>query len=239
MSLRDPGSLCRAGPAVGRLPPSALRGVVVQAVTTCQRPRLRISGVCKAYGGRPVLRDVDLDVPAGTLVGVVGENGAGKSTLLRIAVGHLAPDRGTVTRTGPVGYCPQRAVLNDAFTVGQHLRLFQMAYRLPTLERADELMRLLAFTDCRRQQVGRLSGGTRQKLNLLIALMHDPQLLVLDEPYQGFDWDTHQRFWTLAAGLRDQGRSIIVVSHLLHDLHHFDAIAHLRQGRLHFEETNR
>jgi ABC-type multidrug transport system ATPase subunit len=69
--------------------------------------------------------------------------------------------------------------------------------------------------------------------------MHDPQLLVLDEPYQGFDWDTHQRFWTLAADLRDQGRSVIVVSHLLHDLHHFDAIAHLRQGRLHFEETNR
>ncbi|PBC95035.1 hypothetical protein BX281_2966 [Streptomyces sp. Ag82_O1-15] len=56
---------------------------------------------------------------------------------------------------------------------------------------------------------------------------------------QGFDWDTHQRFWTLAADLRDQGRSIIVVSHLLHDLHHFDAIAHLRQGRLHFEETDR
>ncbi|MEU5115581.1 ABC transporter ATP-binding protein [Streptomyces longwoodensis] len=183
------------------------------------------------------MRDVDLDVSAGTLVGVVGENGAGKSTLLQIAVGHLAPDRGTVTRAGAVGYCPQRAVLNDAFTVEQHLRLFQRAYRLPTLERAGELMELLAMTASRRQQVGELSGGTRQKLNVLIALMHDPQLLVLDEPYQGFDWDTHQRFWALAAALRDQGRSIIVVSHLLHDAHHFDAIAHLRQGRLHFEET--
>ncbi|MFJ4203916.1 ATP-binding cassette domain-containing protein, partial [Streptomyces sviceus] len=126
----------------------------MQAVTTSHRPRLRISGVCKAYGSKQVLRDVDLDVPAGTLVGVVGENGAGKSTLLRIAVGHLAPDRGTVTRTGAVGYCPQRAVLNDTFTVGQHLRLFQMAYRLPTLDRADELMVLLALTDWRRRQVG-------------------------------------------------------------------------------------
>ncbi|MEU6665637.1 ABC transporter ATP-binding protein [Streptomyces sp. NPDC046727] len=209
----------------------------MRAVTTRPRPRLRISGVCKAYGGRQILREVDLDVSAGTLVGIVGENGAGKSTLLQIAVGHLAPDRGTVTRTGAVGYCPQRAVLNDAFTVEQHLRLFQRAYRLPTLERAGELMELLAMTTCRRQQVGELSGGTRQKLNLLIALMHDPQLLVLDEPYQGFDWDTHQRFWALAAALRDQGRSIIVVSHLLHDAHHFDAIAHLRQGRLHFGET--
>ncbi|WP_327420239.1 hypothetical protein OG763_03415 [Streptomyces sp. NBC_01230] len=76
-----------------------------------------------------------------------------------------------MTRTGTVGYCPQRAVLNDAFTVGQHLRLFQVACRLPTLERADELMELLALTGCRRQQAGELSGGTRQKLNLLIALM--------------------------------------------------------------------
>ncbi|WP_030611924.1 ABC transporter ATP-binding protein [Streptomyces sclerotialus] len=205
-----------------------------------QRPsRLRLSGVWKAYGRRHVLRGADLDVPAGTLTGVVGENGAGKSTLLRIAVGQLTPDRGTVLRTGAVGYCPQRAVLNDSFTVGQHLRLFQVAHRLPTLDRARELMDLLALTDCRRQRTGELSGGTRQKLNLLLALMHDPQLLVLDEPYQGFDWDTHQRFWALAAGLRDQGRSIVVVSHLLHDLHRFDAVGHLRDGRLDLEELVR
>ncbi|MFH9424677.1 ATP-binding cassette domain-containing protein [Streptomyces sp. NPDC017529] len=193
----------------------------------------------KSYGRRQVLCGADLDVPPGALVGVVGENGAGKSTLLRIAVGQLTPDRGTVARTGAVGYCPQHAVLNDSFTVMQHLRLFQVAYRLPTLARAHELMELLAFADCGRQRTGELSGGTRQKLNLLVALMHDPQLLVLDEPYQGFDWDTHQRFWALAARLRDAGRSIVVVSHLLHDLHHFDAIGHLREGRLDVEETVR
>ncbi|MFH8348786.1 ATP-binding cassette domain-containing protein [Streptomyces sp. NPDC018045] len=206
---------------------------------TQRQSRLRISGVWKAYGRRQVLRGADLDVPPGALVGVVGENGAGKSTLLQIAVGQLTPDRGAVERTGAVGYCPQRAVLNDSFTVFQHLRLFQVAYRLPTLSRAHELMDVLAFADCGRQRTGELSGGTRQKLNLLLALMHDPQLLVLDEPYQGFDWDTHQRFWTLAARLRDQGRSIVVVSHLLHDLHHFDAIGHLREGRLDIEEPTR
>ncbi|CAL9364809.1 Linearmycin resistance ATP-binding protein LnrL [Streptomyces sp. enrichment culture] len=205
----------------------------------CRQPRLRISGVWKAYGRRQLLRGADLDVPAGTLVGVVGENGTGKSTLLRIAMGHLAPDRGTVERAGKAGYCPQHAVLNDSFTVMQHLRLFQAAYRLPTLARAHELMDLLAFADSGRQRAGELSGGTRQKLNLLLALMHDPQLLVLDEPYQGFDWDTHQRFWSLAARLRDQGRSIVVVSHLLHDRHHFDAVGHLRDGRLDMERTTR
>ncbi|WP_412080817.1 ATP-binding cassette domain-containing protein [Streptomyces sp. SCL15-4] len=204
-----------------------------------QQSRLRISSVWKAYGRRQVLRGADLDVPAGALIGVVGENGAGKSTLLRIAMGHLAPDRGTVERTGTAGYCPQHAVLNDSFTVTQHLRLFQAAYRLPALTRAHELMDLLAFADCGRQRAGDLSGGTRQKLNLLLTLMHDPQLLVLDEPYQGFDWDTHQRFWSLAAHLRDQGRSIVVVSHLLHDLHHFDAVGHLRDGRLDMERPTR
>lgn len=207
--------------------------------STEQPPRLRISDVWKAYGGRQVLRGAGLDVPPGALVGIVGENGAGKSTLLRIAVGQMRPDRGTVERSGAVGYCPQHAVLNDSFTVGQHLRLFQVAYRLPTLERAHELMDLLAFADCGRRRSGELSGGTRQKLNLLLALMHDPQLLVLDEPYQGFDWDTHQRFWALATRLRDQGRSIVVVSHLLHDLHHFDAVGHLRGGRLDIEELSR
>ncbi|UNO43662.1 ABC transporter ATP-binding protein [Streptomyces sp. MST-110588] len=200
---------------------------------------MRISGVWKAYGSRQVLRGADLDVPAGALVGVVGENGAGKSTLLQIAVGRMTPEKGTVLRSGSMGYCPQSAVLNDTFTVMQHLRLFQVAYRLPSLTRAHELMELLAFADCGRRRAGELSGGTRQKLNLLLALMHDPLLLVLDEPYQGFDWDTHQRFWALAAHLRDQGRSIVVVSHLLHDLHHFDAVRQLREGRLVTEELTR
>ncbi|MGW0532315.1 ATP-binding cassette domain-containing protein [Streptomyces sp. NPDC003032] len=200
---------------------------------------LRITGVWKAYGRRQILRGADLDVPPGALIGVVGENGAGKSTLLRVAMGHLAPDRGTVVRIGRAGYCPQQAVLNDSFTVLQHLRLFQVAHRLPSLTRAYELMDVLAFADCEQRRAGELSGGTRQKLNLLLALMHDPRLLVLDEPYQGFDWETHQRFWSLAAQLRGRGDSIVVVSHLLHDMDHFDVVGHLRDGRLDLEVPTR
>ncbi|MEU0227562.1 ABC transporter ATP-binding protein [Streptomyces sp. NPDC006284] len=195
--------------------------------------RLHLSNVHKAYGRRSVLRGVDFTVRSGTLTGVVGENGSGKSTLLRIAVGQLTPSRGTVRRSSALGYCPQQAVVNDTLTVAQHLRLFQVAYRLSDLRRARELVELLGFADERDTQVGRLSGGTRQKLNLTLALMHDPPLLVLDEPYQGFDWDTHQRFWHLAGRLRSEGRSVVVVSHLLHDLHHFDVVHQLSDGRLH------
>ncbi|MEV5730978.1 MULTISPECIES: ABC transporter ATP-binding protein [Streptomyces] len=201
--------------------------------------RLCISAVHKSYGRRSVLRGVDLTVSAGVLVGVVGENGSGKSTLLRIAVGQLTPDRGTVRRFSALGYCPQQAVVNDTLTVAQHLRLFQVAYRLPRLDRAWELVELLGFGGERRTRAGELSGGTRQKLNLTLALMHDPPLLVLDEPYQGFDWDTHQRFWQLAGQLRGQGRSVVVVSHLLHDLKYFDTVHHLRDGRLHQEGAPR
>ncbi|GGV66391.1 ABC transporter ATP-binding protein [Streptomyces longisporoflavus] len=195
--------------------------------------QLQIRAVHKAYGRRAVLRGVDFTVSAGMLAGVVGENGSGKSTLLRIAVGELVPDGGSVQRFGALGYCPQQAVVNDTLTVAQHLRFFQVAYRLPRLTEAWELVDLLGFGAERRTRAGELSGGTRQKLNLTLALMHDPPLLVLDEPYQGFDWDTHQRFWQLAVQLRSQGRSVVVVSHLLHDLQHFDTVHHLRDGRLH------
>ncbi|MEV7004026.1 ABC transporter ATP-binding protein [Streptomyces sp. NPDC093982] len=194
--------------------------------------RLRISAVHKTYGTRSVLRGADLTVEAGMLVGVVGENGAGKSTLLRIAVGQLRPDRGTVQLFSELGYCPQQAVVNDTLTVSQHLRFFQVAYRLPCLDHAWELVDLLGFGGEWRTRAGELSGGTRQKLNLALALMHDPPLLVLDEPYQGFDWDTHERFWQLADTLRRRGRAVVVVSHLLHDLQHFDSVHHLREGRL-------
>jgi ABC-type multidrug transport system ATPase subunit len=192
---------------------------------------LRLDGVWKAYGRQQVLSGADLAVRAGTLVAVVGENGAGKSTLLRIAVGQVAADRGSVERVGPFGYCPQVAVLNDTLTVRQHLRLFQVAYGLRDLRRAHELMQFFGFEGCGDARVGSISGGTRQKLNLTLALMHDPRLLVLDEPYQGFDWDTHRRFWQLASTLRASGRSVLVVTHLVYERDHFDAVRHLHQGR--------
>jgi ABC-type multidrug transport system ATPase subunit len=198
-----------------------------------REPRLVLDGVHRSYGSRAVLRGVDLTVRAGSLVGIVGENGAGKSTLLRVVVGELRASRGEVWRAGEVGYCPQRTVLNPLLSVAQHLQLFRVAYRLPHVRRAHALLDTLGCADRLADRAGSLSGGTQQKLNLVLALMHDPPLLVLDEPYQGFDWDTHQRFWRLAHTLRDGGQSIVVVSHLIHDLDHFDAVHRLSDGVLH------
>uniref|UniRef100_A0AAU2VH86 ABC transporter ATP-binding protein n=1 Tax=Streptomyces sp. NBC_00003 TaxID=2903608 RepID=A0AAU2VH86_9ACTN len=193
---------------------------------------LCVGDVHKSYGRRPVLCGASLELSAGQVVGIVGENGAGKSTLLRILVGDLKMDSGTVEHEGQLGYCPQKTVLHEAFTVDQHLRYFQVAYGLDRLDRALELLEALNFTEYRHQRVHTLSGGTRQKLNLTLALMHNPRLLLLDEPYQGFDWETYLRFWDLAKSLRESGCSVLVVSHLAYDTDRLDAVYHLAEGTL-------
>ncbi|WP_030694412.1 ABC transporter ATP-binding protein [Streptomyces globisporus] len=184
------------------------------------------------YGKRLVLRGVDFNLPAGSLIGVVGENGAGKSTLLRILAGEVRPSRGRVRHGGRFGYCPQQVVVNDALTVRQHLTFFRAAFRLDSLGYAREVMDVLGFADYLDERAGVLSGGTRQKLNVTLALMHDPQVLLLDEPYQGFDWDTYLRFWELASRLRKRGRSVLVVSHLAYDTERLDELWRLDGGHL-------
>ena len=193
---------------------------------------LAARGVCKSFGRRRVLTGLDLDVAPGELVAVVGENGTGKTTLLRILAGDLRPDAGTVTIGGRPGYCPQTVVLDEALTVDQHVRYFQAAYGIGSPARAGELIERLGFAAYRGQRAGTLSGGTRQKLSLTLALMHDPPVLLLDEPYQGFDWQTYLAFWDLTSELRERGTATVVISHLVFENQRFDRICHLTGGRL-------
>jgi ABC-2 type transport system ATP-binding protein len=193
---------------------------------------LEAHGIRKSFGRHPVLAGVDLEIAAGELVAVVGENGSGKSTLLRILAGDLRPDRGSVTTRGRAGYCPQAVVLDDALTVDQHIRYFQAAYGISGAARAEALIARLGYGTSRRQPAGTLSGGTRQKLSLTLALLHEPALLLLDEPYQGFDWETYLAFWDLAGELRAAGTAILVITHLVFEQERFDRICHLTAGRI-------
>jgi ABC-type multidrug transport system ATPase subunit len=197
-----------------------------------ERVALAARGISKRYGRRQILRDVSFTLAAGSLVGSVGENGAGKSTLLRILAGELPPSAGVVTLGGALGYCPQSVILNEALTVAQHLDYFGAAYGLADLRRANDLVERLGFARYRTTAVRALSGGSKQKLNLTIALMHDPAVLLLDEPYQGFDWETYLRFWKLAAELRERGRAVLVISHLIYDRSRFDHLYTLAAGQL-------
>jgi len=202
------------------------------AAVTAGRVALAARNISKRYGRRAVLRDVSFELAAGALVGIVGENGAGKSTLLRILAGELRPSGGAVAVDGALGYCPQAAVLNEALSVAQHLDYFRAAYGLADTRRADALVERLGFARYRDMPVRALSGGSKQKLNLTIALMHDPTVLLLDEPYQGFDWETYLRFWELAADLRERGRAVLVISHLVYDRSRFDRLYTLADGQL-------
>lgn len=163
---------------------------------------------------------------------MVGENGTGKSTLLKILAGTLAPDGGQVRLAGTLGYCPQDPVLSDSLTAAQHLRYYAAARRLPSLARGMDLARRLGFEQYLDRAAGELSGGTRQKLNLTLALLHDPDVLLLDEPYQGFDWETYLRFWDLVADLRARRKTVVIITHLVFEQDRFDLLADLAGGRL-------
>jgi ABC-2 type transport system ATP-binding protein len=203
---------------------------------------LRVEGVRKTFKTGPpwhrrrleVLRGASLEVAAGELVGLVGENGSGKSVLMQIIVGLLARDGGTVHRPERLGYCPQVPLLWDKLTVEEHFELFAEAYELDAEQagrsRAD-LLKELSFGRYLDYRVEDLSGGTRQKLNLALALLHEPELLLLDEPYAGFDWETYLRFWEMAERRRQQGMGILVISHLLAERERLTRVYELRDGR--------
>jgi ABC-2 type transport system ATP-binding protein len=199
---------------------------------------LTAQGIRKSFGRRQVLTGLDLEVAAGEMVAVVGENGTGKTTLLRILAGDLRPDAGSVVTGGRVGYCPQIVVLDEALTVDQNVRYFQAAYGIASARRADELIERLGYAGCRAQRAGTLSGGTKQKLSLTLALMHDPPVLLLDEPYQGFDWQTYLAFWDMTGELRDRGTATVVISHLVFEQERFDRVCHLTGGRIHEEVSS-
>jgi ABC-2 type transport system ATP-binding protein len=100
------------------------------------------------------------------------------------------------------------------------------------LARGRELTARLRFRERGAQPAGALSGGTRQKLNLVVSLIHDPDLLVLDEPYQGFDYESYLAFWELARELRSTGRSVVIVTHFVHDREQLSRIYRLEDGRV-------
>jgi ABC-type multidrug transport system ATPase subunit len=205
-------------------------------------PVLTVRGVEKAYRygvwpvrrSHQVLRGVDLTLAPGEVVGLVGENGSGKSTLMKVVVGALAADAGTVTRSGRVGYCPQEPVLYARLTCDEHFELYGYAYGMTITamrEARRNIYTALGFESYARTRADQLSGGTQAKLNLGLALLADPDLLLLDEPYAGFDWDTYLKFWDLVADRRAAGRTVLIISHFVVDEQRFDRILQLRDGK--------
>lgn len=191
---------------------------------------LRAAGINKRFGRRMVLGGVDLEVGAGEAVALVGENGAGKTTLLRICAGLLRPDAGVVTRSAPIGYCPQEPGLFDLLTPVEHLVLFGQATGLSRHDAQSQgaaVLERLGLSAGSTAVARDLSGGTRQKLNLALALLGQPGVLLLDEPYQGFDHGTYLNFWDLVDSWRQEGKGVLIVTHLLAELARVDGVVEL------------
>ncbi len=208
----------------------------VLAVVTLDRAAISADDVHKSYGRKHVLRGVTFEAHAGQLVAILGENGSGKSTLLRILAGSDDADRGRVERSGRIGYCPQDHVLYPYLTIDEHLELFACAYRLDKKDakkNGDALAERFDFARHRGEIVEKLSGGTRQKLNLALALLHDPAIVLLDEPYAGFDIESYREFVAWADEAKSEGRCIVLITHLAFDEEKFDVVFNLRDGQIH------
>ena len=191
---------------------------------------LAATGIVKHYGDKHVLDGVDLTVRPGEVVALVGENGCGKTTLLRICAGITRPDAGRVEERGRIGYCPQEPGLLELLNADEHLALFGAAFglsRRDAVTAGRQLLEELDFPVGDRSVSRGLSGGTRQKLNLALALLGDPEVLLLDEPYQGFDTGSYVNFWEHVAGWRAAGRATVVVTHMLNELSRVDRVVDL------------
>jgi manganese/zinc/iron transport system ATP- binding protein len=205
-------------------------------------PAIQVEDLTVAYGERPALWDVDVTVPARTLMAIVGPNGAGKSTLIRAVLGLVKPAAGTVTIFGRpyeeqrrlVAYVPQRGSVDwdfptdvlDVVTMGRYGALGWL--RRPGRAEREAALRALedvGMADFARRQIGQLSGGQQQRVFLARALVQDAQVYLMDEPFQGVDATSERAIVELLQRLRSAGRTVVAVHHDLQTVpEYFDSV---------------
>lgn len=209
-----------------------------------------VRGLTKSFDGRPVLKGLGLEIAQGRIHGLLGNNGAGKTTAINIITGLLAPDSGTIerrNRTGfgewnsQIGVAPQQVAVYTRLTCAENIAFFGGLYGLGRRQlklRVDEMIDLAQLWDYRNVQTSKLSGGMRRRLNLAVALAHNPTLLILDEPTAGLDVEARYSLWSVIRNLRTSGTAVLLTTHLLDEAAALcDSIAILHDGRIEREGT--
>jgi lipooligosaccharide transport system ATP-binding protein len=202
--------------------------------------------VVKRFGAITAVDGLDLDVPEGICLGLLGPNGAGKSTTMRMLTGQVIPDAGELHVLGhelpaeskiaraEMGVVPQLDNLDIDVSVEDNLAVFARLYRAPDVSEAVErCLRLARLTDRRRDEVDKLSGGMRRRLLLARGLVHDPKLLLLDEPTVGLDPQIRTELWSLIDGLRSEGKTILMSTHYIEEAERLaDEVAVMHHGKI-------
>jgi ABC-2 type transport system ATP-binding protein len=205
-------------------------------------PLLEATGLVKRYGTREALRGVSVAAAAGERVAVIGPNGAGKTTLLSILGGIQRPDEGTVSLPGgEVGWVPQQAALYGKLTVAENLRLFARLERCPDVGAAvDRMLAQTGLGERANDQVSVLSGGNRQRVNIAIGLLAEPDVLLLDEPTAALDPRQRERLWEFLLGLEEHGTAVVYSTHDVQEAErHAHRVVVLADGELLFAGSPR
>ncbi len=208
---------------------------------------VRVSGLTRRFGDTVAVAGLDFEVRGGELFGLVGPDGAGKTTTLRMLAGVLRPSGGEIELDGVsvtddperakhrLAYMSQRFGLYTDLTVAENLHFYADLYRVPKTERPARLERLFHFSGLEPFQerlAGQLSGGMKQKLGLSCALIHEPRVLLLDEPTFGVDPVSRRDLWRIVHEMVDRGVTAIVSTAYMDEAERFDRLALLNEGRL-------
>lgn len=213
---------------------------------------IRSRGLTKRFGALVAVDHVDLMVPRGQVYGFLGPNGSGKSTTLRMLCGLLTPSAGEVEVLGlripeqaealkkRIGYMTQKFSLYEDLTVQENLQFLAAVHDLPrklAVQRVDEMIERYHFGDRRKQLAGTMSGGQKQRLALAGSVLHEPELLLLDEPTSAVDPESRRDFWASLFELADAGTTLLVSTHYMDEAERCHRLAILESGRLVADDT--
>ncbi|MCC7266100.1 MAG: ABC transporter ATP-binding protein [Caulobacteraceae bacterium] len=204
-----------------------------------------VRGLNKSFGDKHVVRDVSIQVEEGRVTGFLGPNGSGKTTTMRMLCGLLTPDSGEGTCLGLdirtearkikrlTGYMTQKFSLYEDLTIAENLEFIARVYGMDErARRVSEALDKLGLTSRRGQAAGELSGGWKQRLALAAAVLHEPRLLLLDEPTAGVDPKARREFWDEIHGLVADGMTVMVSTHYMDEAERCHDIAYIAYGRL-------
>ena len=201
---------------------------------------MNVRGVTKRFGDRVALRDVSFEAADGELVAVIGPNGAGKTTLLSIVGGLLKADAGEVSRPPrEVGWVPQQGAVYSKLSVAENLRLFARLEKVADPDAAvDRMLDQTGLRERAGDELGTLSGGNRQRVNIAVGLLADPPVLLLDEPSSALDPRQRERLWEFILGLARGGTTVVFSTHDVGEAERYaDRVLVLADGELLFAGT--